>query len=65
MVELRLGQHKFVLAAEIGQLAAEQSRPRERARMARQRIGDCLVEAAQCGLVGREIGLTLFYHRPQ
>jgi hypothetical protein len=46
VIELRLRQDEFVLAAEIGQFPAEQSRPRQRAGMAGDRVGHCLVKPA-------------------
>jgi hypothetical protein len=49
VIELRLHQDEFVLAAEIGEFPAEQPRPRQRPRMAGDRVGHCLVKPAQCG----------------
>ena len=46
MIELRLGQDEFVLTAEIGEFPAEQPRPRQRAWMAGDRVGHCLVKSA-------------------
>ena len=46
VIELGLRQDEFVLAAEIGELPAEQPLPRQRAGMADNRVGYGLVKTA-------------------
>ena len=46
VIELRLHQNELVLAAEVGELAAEQPGPGQRVRMAGDRIGHCLMKTA-------------------
>ena len=60
-IELRLDQHEFVRASEIGDIAAQQAGPRQRVRATGDHIGHHLVERRQCLLVGREIGLPLHH----
>ncbi len=54
VVEFGLGQHEFVAAAEIGELAAEQPRPGQRVRMAGKRVGHRLMKPRQRRAVRRD-----------
>ena len=59
VVEFGLHQDKFVAAAEIGQLAAEQAYPGKRVRMAGERARHRLVKPRQRRAVRREVDLAL------
>ena len=65
MVEFGLHQDKFVAAAEVGQLAAEQPHPRQRVRMAGERARHRIVKPRQRRAVRREVDLALLDARAQ
>ena len=65
MVEFGLHQDKFVAAAEVGQLAAEQAHPGQRVRMAGERTCHRIVKPRQRRAVRREVDLALLDARAQ
>ena len=65
MVEFRLHQDKFVAAAEVGQLSAEQAHPRQRVRIAGERARHRIVKSCQRRAVRREVDLALLDARTQ
>ena len=61
MIEPGLRQNEFVRAAQIGELAAEQPRPRQRLRVTGDRVGHRLVEPGQRGAIGRQVDLAVLH----